>query len=48
MSVSGVGFVNMTKGLIDMVVRAGRINAVQLLPDPTTVPRRTTKHADEI
>lgn len=44
----GDGFTGLAQGLIDIGARAGRVDAMQLLPDPTTISRRVTKYAEDI
>lgn len=46
-TVSGVGFLELAQGLIDVGARAGSVDAQQLLPDPTTVSRRLKKCAED-
>lgn len=46
-TVSGVGFLELAQGLIDVGARAGRVDAQQLLPDPTTASRRLKKCAED-
>lgn len=36
------------QGLIDVGARAGRVDAKQLLPDPTTVSRGVNTYAEEV
>lgn len=36
---SGEGFISLARRLVDIGIRAGRVDAVKLLPDPTTVSR---------
>lgn len=47
-TVCGEGFTGLAQGLIDVGVRAGHVDATQLLPDPTTVSRRVSKYAEDI
>lgn len=42
-SVCGVGFQDMAQGLIDTSAQAGRVDTLQLLPDPTTISHRLTE-----
>ena len=41
------GFKRLARGLVDIGARSGRVDAAKLLPDPTTVSRNLTKHAEE-
>ena len=47
-TVNGPGFKAIAQGLIDVGARSGRVDAVKLLPDPTTVSRNLTKNADDV
>jgi len=47
-TVCGDGFTGLAQGLIDIGARAGRVDAAQLLPDPTTISHRVTKYAEVI
>ena len=47
-TVNGQGFQAIAQGLIDVGARSGRVDAVKLLPDATTVSRNLKKCADDI
>lgn len=47
-TVCGEGSRELEQGLIDVGARAGSVDTLTLLPDPTTVSRRLTEFAEEI
>uniref|UniRef100_A0A3B3QQ95 HAT C-terminal dimerisation domain-containing protein n=1 Tax=Paramormyrops kingsleyae TaxID=1676925 RepID=A0A3B3QQ95_9TELE len=44
---SGVGFLELAQGLINIGARAGKVDAQQILPNPTTVSHRLKKYAED-